>query len=227
VPGRPEKVIVFLKSCDPGQVKTRIAREVGDEAALLLYTAMIKDLYHNLQPLREKLVSLCDAPGGGRPLLPEAPGLEQVRMQEGADLGERMYRAFLRVFEEGATRAVLIGSDIPYIYADWVEMCLQSLRDHDAALGPAADGGYYLIGFSLSSLTREPFRDMTWGTGSVLDETIRRLQGRRLHFAPELRDIDQVEDLRAVLGSNKYATRLPEVRRVIRKRRELYGSIRL
>ncbi len=220
-----ERVIVFVKSCLPGRVKTRIARELGDDAALALYRAMITDLFRNLGPLGGLLVPLCDVPAGLPLVLPPVPGLERAGRQKGADLGEKMYRALSRVFKRGAERAVLIGSDVPYIDQQVITDCLEALETRDAVLGPAADGGYYLIGFRRESLTREVFRNMPWGGSSVLEETVKRLHGRSLHLGKKLRDIDLVQDLEAVLGSGSLAARLPELRATMEQESAKHGKL--
>jgi hypothetical protein len=195
-------------------VKTRIARELGDGFALRLYRAMIEDLFANLRPLEDILAPFCDVPAGLPPVLPGVPGLERVRLQRGADLGERMLLALAQVFGEGAGRAVLIGSDTPHIRPEAIRSCLDALRSHDAALGPAADGGYYLVGFRRGGLEPRAFRDVPWGGPEVLEETVRRLGSRSLYLGEELRDIDRVEDLAAVLESQDAKAGLPRMRAV-------------
>jgi hypothetical protein len=221
-----DRIIIFLKSCNIGRVKTRISAELGDSTTLELYTAMIKDLFRNLRPLKELLVPFCDVPPGLPLLLPSLPVLRQTHLQRGFDLGEKMFRAFTRVFEQGAERAVLIGSDIPYITGVLIRLYLRELRRHDAVLGPAVDGGYYLIGFTRESLTDKPFRSMSWGTDSVLEKTIERLEGHSLYMGSELQDMDRMRDLEAVLASEPLARRLTEVDGVFSKRGAWHGKAR-
>ena len=120
---------------------------------------------------------------------------EYFSPQQGSDLGERMLNAFKHVFEKGCKRAVLIGSDCPDISRDIITQSFDILKAKHIVLGPAYDGGYYLIG------VREPkpelFSNIEWGTEKVLSQTIDKINaaGLSLGLLPMLRDIDRVEDL--------------------------------
>jgi rSAM/selenodomain-associated transferase 1 len=120
------------------------------------------------------------------------------RDQGAGGLGERMERAFARAFAEGRKRAVLVGSDCPQLSASIIRRALEGLRDHELVLGPAADGGYYLIG--LTAPRPSLFRAMAWGTDRVLAETMARAEkdGLRSLLLEELKDVDRPEDLDAL-----------------------------
>jgi rSAM/selenodomain-associated transferase 1 len=122
--------------------------------------------------------------------------------QSGGDLGERMELAFARVFAEGVMEAVLIGSDIPGLTVDVIHDAFTAFATHDAVIGPANDGGYYLIGFKKSMFPPSIFRDMLWSTNSVFRETVERLRKAALSVfvMPECTDVDTVEDLRMLLA---------------------------
>ncbi len=115
--------------------------------------------------------------------------------QQGSDLGERMLNAFKHVFEKGCKRAVLIGSDCPDISRDIITQSFDMLKAKHIVIGPAYDGGYYLIG------VREPipelFSNIEWGTEKAVSQTIDKINaaGLSLGLLPMLRDIDRVEDL--------------------------------
>jgi rSAM/selenodomain-associated transferase 1 len=115
--------------------------------------------------------------------------------QQGSDLGERMNNAFLQAFAAGYTKTLLIGSDCPDISRAIVTRGFALLDTHNIVLGPAYDGGYYLIG--LCRPEPELFSDMEWGTERVLQQTLDKINvlGMTAAFLPKLRDIDRIEDL--------------------------------
>ena len=122
------------------------------------------------------------------------PGI-QLMPQTGGDLGRRMNSGFEQGFARGYKSIVIIGSDCPAVTRALVNEALHKLLRHDAVIGPAADGGYYLIGLCRSA--PELFTDIDWSTEQVLNQTIERCNAVHLTHAllPELRDIDLVEDL--------------------------------
>jgi rSAM/selenodomain-associated transferase 1 len=122
--------------------------------------------------------------------------------QTGDDLGERMEQAFVRVFREGMNRVLLIGSDIPGLDPAVIIDAFAALASHDAVIGPANDGGYYLIGFQKNRFEPGIFHDMIWSTETVFSETINRLreESRRVRVLPQCQDADTKENLKALLA---------------------------
>jgi rSAM/selenodomain-associated transferase 1 len=197
----PDVLLVFLKDPRPGTVKTRLAAELGGEAAAELYRVLAE----------EELRRTAPHPGEYDRLLSFSPPESRSRVerwlpgetwipQDGADLGTRMSGAFEEAFRRGARQAVLVGSDVPSASREHVLDALGSLRDHDVVLGPALDGGYYLVG--LARPRPELFRDMTWSTASVFATTVARAGalGLRVRVLESLRDIDTLEDVHAEWG---------------------------
>jgi hypothetical protein len=194
-------IMVFVKVPGRGAVKSRLSRALDPDFVQRLYECMVLD---TIDVVRESgipfriFVSPSDA-------LQEAGswlGREHGYLpQEGEDLGERMERAFVRMFSEGAKQAVLIGSDIPGLTAEILRQAFFSLAEHDAVIGPANDGGYYLIGFSGMAFSPGIFHAMPWSTGSVFRETVERLTASSLtcRILPERIDADTREDLIALL----------------------------
>jgi rSAM/selenodomain-associated transferase 1 len=139
--------------------------------------------------------------GGDEKALREWLGSEVTYEPQGdGDLGQRMYRAFLEAFQQGSRRVVLVGTDIPGLHADILKEAFDALESCDVVLGPAKDGGYYLMGLL------EPifplFQGLPWGKDSVLARTVeiaKRL-GLQLTFAQTLQDLDRVEDLHLLEG---------------------------
>lgn len=218
--GPADRIILFLKNFLAGRVKTRLAARLGDRGALEIYTAMVADLLARLEPLRDRLIPYFDVPPGPADHPLDCPrsicsllsrGL--IKVQQGKELGERMGRAFQEVFAAGAQRAVLIGSDIPQIDAELLEGYFSALRSFPMVLGPAADGGYYLIGFQRKRFEASVFRGIEWSTEQVFEQTLNKARscGLACHIGTELQDVDTLEDLESLLTTDPSIGSLAEL----------------
>jgi hypothetical protein len=109
-----------------------------------------------------------------------------------------MSNAFRKAFDTGFKRVVLVGSDIPDLPLEVIEEAFISLKEGDATIGPAYDGGYYLIGFKEKTFSPQVFEGLAWSTATVFAETMKVLKqfDQRVHTLKLLRDIDTIEDLR-------------------------------
>jgi rSAM/selenodomain-associated transferase 1 len=188
-------LIVFVKAPRLGTVKTRLARELGESTALEIYQSLVQKVLASISafPNVELRFTPDDAENEIQPWL--RPGWVSAPQGDG-DLGARLHRAFTTAFANGATRVILIGSDCPALSADDIQAAWCALESHDVVLGPATDGGYWLI--ALRSPQPTLFENMTWSTPSVLAETLVRAAKRRLatHQLRPLSDIDTAEDWR-------------------------------
>jgi len=188
-----QKLIVFVRAPRLGEVKTRLAEAIGKEAALSAYRVLVDQLLENLECLQN--VELRFTPDAGRAeLVPWLrPGWALMPQGEG-DLGERLGRAFQESFAEDNQQVVIIGSDCPDVSVTDIESAWRELLTHDVVLGPASDGGYWLIGLRRP----EPslFENVPWSTASVLETTLNRVRnaGLTFHCLRELTDIDTAED---------------------------------
>ena len=192
--GAAVEVVVMAKHPALGAVKSRLAAVVGADAALELYRAFLLDLRDRLQADGIDAIWAVwppEAPFGQ--LMPEARRCGQ----HGADLGERMANVAQQLFLDGAAGVVFLGADVPHVDLDAVHTAMHTLavHRHDVVLGPAEDGGYYLLG--LARPVPELFRDMAWGGAQVLASSEARL--RELGMSYELTapgfDIDGYDDL--------------------------------
>jgi len=197
---QPDKncILFFVKYPEQRKVKTRLSAEIGAAAAVELYRSFILD---GLSMLEKSGIQfqICFSPENSREKFIEWLGNGYSYMpQKGEDLGERMEHAFRQAFVQGFSRAVLIGSDIPDLTAELMDEAFSSLRTHDAMIGPALDGGYYLIGFNSNTLLSEIFEGMEWSTDTVFAKTFARLEaaGLKVHQLPQRRDIDTLADLK-------------------------------
>ncbi len=198
-------VVVFVKSPQAGAVKTRLAGEIGDEAACELYKSFAEDVLCALGRTSARVRLFYDPPGGRERIESWLGDCYELVPQEGADLGERMAEAFGDCFAQGFSTVVLIGSDIPDMTVEYVEKAFDVLRSDDAVIGPASDGGYYLIGFRRDGFSPDVFRDITWGSQSVLDETTKKMNAGGVSFSRlgVLHDIDNVSDLHSFFERNQ------------------------
>jgi uncharacterized protein len=198
-------ILLFVKAPVKGQVKSRLAAEVGEETALDLYRCFVLDIVNTLDNSCHPFRMFFYPHDGDSALATLLGRRHHFLPQEGNDLGKRMENAFRRIFSEGFDRAVLIGSDIPDLTPAVFHEALDSLENNDVVIGPAADGGYYLIGFHKRSLLPRIFDEREWSTDRVFRETLEILRGAslRIHLAPEWRDVDTREDLSALAARSR------------------------
>jgi uncharacterized protein len=192
-----DAVLIFVREPVAGRVKTRLSAEIGEEAALRAYVRLAEHAVGEAQGLGAGIqvrvhFTPAHARGAVRRWLGEGP---VYLPQSAGDLGSRMRSAFDAAFAAGARRVVIIGSDLPDMSTALLRQAFALLERHAVVLGPATDGGYYLLGM------REPhpelFDDVPWSTERVLDCTLHRLRGSGISPAllEPLRDVDHASDL--------------------------------
>lgn len=197
VPAR-ECLIVFTRYPKPGTTKTRLIPLLGAEGAAQFQRQMAEDTLAQAKKLQEFRPVAVEVhfTGGDRKLMQDWLGNELIyHNQSEGDLGNRMASAFEASFRAGMARAAIIGVDCPELNAQLMLKAFEALEHHDLVLGPAEDGGYYLIG--LNRLIRELFVGVSWGTSVVRQQTVeiaKRLD-LAIEFLPLLNDIDRPEDL--------------------------------
>ena len=190
-------LLVFARVPALGQVKTRLAAGVGAPAALAIYLELLGITRAAIVEAGVPVTVWLAGTAGPVPTAAEAndwPGMP-ARCQPAGDLGQRMTAAFAAAFAAGATRVAIIGTDCPGLEPAHLTRAFALLDEHEVVLGPATDGGYYLLG--LRQPQPELFRHKAWSTASVLADTLadaRRL-GRRVALLPELHDVDTAADL--------------------------------
>ncbi|MBR9978448.1 MAG: TIGR04282 family arsenosugar biosynthesis glycosyltransferase [Bacteroidetes bacterium] len=190
-------VILYVRAPRPGRVKTRLAHDIGLRQAAAVYDVLLGHALDCIRPLhaQARLILEC-ADSEDVPLLQlRVAGLAEVRAQSGAGLGERMADSFDRVFSEGADAAILVGSDLPGLHHALLLQGIGALRYSDIVLGPARDGGYYLIGMRRHN--PELFAGVTWSDAATCLQTVRNIDAQQLSLEtlPMLSDIDTAADL--------------------------------
>ncbi len=193
-----DALIVFLKRPAPGEVKTRLMPDLGASDAAHLYRLLAEEEMRQTVPLAgEYAREIFFAPREAGAEIEAWLTGETCRPQIAGDLGARMAAAFEEVFARGVRRAALIGTDVPWLSRRDVIGALNALDEADVVLGPAEDGGYYLV--ALRRPVPELFSGIEWSTSTVLQATLARARTLRqtVHLLPVRRDIDRLEDIRA------------------------------
>lgn len=185
--------MVFARAPRLGAVKRRLAKEIGDRAALHFHLATLTRLLRMLSADRRFSTVVSVTPDRAMLHLPHR--VARIR-QGGGDIGQRMHRAF-RQFPRG--RVVIIGSDIPDANAADIAAAFRALGPGDAVFGPAADGGYWLVGLPPRRPARA-FAHVRWSTVHALGDTLQNFAGRDVAFLRTLHDVDTAEDWRRYAG---------------------------
>jgi len=200
---------LFAKAPVPGTVKTRLQPPLDAEHAARVAAGLLTRSASHAAAWWPGPVALCCAPDAGHPLFTElARGLHLGLLDQGeGDLGTRMHRA-LAAGIAGHGAAAVLGTDVPHLPGNVLELAFERLARRQEVIGPALDGGYYLIG--LAAPCPALFDAIAWGTGQVLTQTRERAlaQGRTLLELPACQDIDTWEDLVAAATSNDYLASL-------------------
>jgi rSAM/selenodomain-associated transferase 1 len=197
-------ILLFIKNPVRGQVKTRLAAVLGDYTAIELYQNFVLDILDMTEQTGHPCTIFYSPPDAGDAVADWLGDLRDYLPQEGHDLGERMANAFRVLFSRGLSRAVLIGSDLPDLPQGIIEEAFDALRSNDAVIGPASDGGYYLIGFRNETFFPDVFREIPWGTNTVQEQTRKIFDraGYQVYSLPQWKDVDTVDDLRSFAERN-------------------------
>ena len=201
-PSSKKALIIFTRNPELGTCKTRLARTIGDEATLEIYKHLLKhtaSVSKNLTVDRFVFYS-------------ETIKKDDIwdtisfrkKLQNGADLGNRMENAFSEIFNLGYEKVIIIGSDVLDLEEGIIADAFEKLDHHDTVIGPAKDGGYYLLGMTVFNPSL--FKNKVWGTASVLQNTLKDLEKRNIFLLKELNDIDTFEDAKNYPELKKYYT---------------------
>ncbi|WP_419214234.1 TIGR04282 family arsenosugar biosynthesis glycosyltransferase [Maribacter sp. X9] len=187
-------LLIFTRNPELGKGKRRLAATVGDQAALDIYQFL---LHHTVKITKnlyaEKMVyyseeiwenDIWDNSKFGK------------KLQQGSGLGERMANGFLTGFENGFEKIIIIGSDMYDLSQDDLEEAFKTLDKNDFVVGPAEDGGYYLLG--MKKYTPKLFKNKDWGTKSVLNDTLTDLCDEKVALMQTRNDVDYYEDIKEV-----------------------------
>lgn len=192
-PAVKKLLIIFYKNPDPGKVKTRLASTIGDDKALVIYHKLATHTRAITENLAlDKVVYYTDHIDTKDNWNNHS---YQKALQQGHDLGERMHHAFVQGFRQGYNSICIIGTDCLEIDASILVQGFRALEKYHAVIGPALDGGYYLLG--MNKLYSSVFTNKNWSTRTVATDTVNDFKRLNLSYfsLPPLRDIDTEEDL--------------------------------
>jgi rSAM/selenodomain-associated transferase 1 len=218
-------IILYAREPKPGFAKTRLAAAMGNPTAAEVYSCMLEHAIEELKKLPPGIsVTLSGATESDAVYLKSlALAFWTLEIQSGNDIGERMKMSFHAALTSGHTRALLIGSDIPDMNEELLLRALTMLDTHDVVMGPAFDGGYYLLG--LKKLVPELFEDIPWSTELVFSASRKILVREELSHAilPRRADVDDVEDLLRWVSETGASTLRKKLRSVLS--RHAYNDI--
>jgi rSAM/selenodomain-associated transferase 1 len=204
---RPQALCIVARLPVAGQTKTRLGARIGYEAAATLYSAFLRDLGARFAAAAAResydLFWYYTAPAewddglAREAFAAAAPAEGQLLRQVGADLGQRLRHAFRALYARGYKRIVVLGSDSPQIPASWVRSAFAALCEDDVVLGPARDGGYYLLGVAAEAEPPDLFSSVPMSAPDTCARTIERARRQNLSVAytPRSFDVDEADDL--------------------------------
>jgi len=188
---KTDALIIFTRNPELGKVKTRLAKTIGDEKALAVYTDLLLHTKNETHSINCDKFVFYDAAIVKEDIWSE--DFYHKKRQASGDLGQRMQDAFDSLFEMGYQNCIIIGSDLFDLKATLIENAYKKLLDHDVVIGPAEDGGYYLLGLKKNNTLI--FQNKDWGTSTVFEATIRDLETLKVCLLDTLNDIDTFDDL--------------------------------
>ncbi|TYB79142.1 TIGR04282 family arsenosugar biosynthesis glycosyltransferase [Bizionia myxarmorum] len=201
-PSFKSALIIFTRNPELGKCKTRLAKTIGDEGALEIYKHLLVHTAETAKKVAADRYVFYSENIQKKDIWD--PEFFKKKLQEGSDLGERMENAFSELFQLGYEKVLIIGSDLLDLNAELISEGFQKLNQYDYVLGPAEDGGYYLLG--MKKLHPNIFRNKEWGTETVQKDTLNDLQNEQTILLKILNDIDTFEDIEGIESLKKYYT---------------------
>jgi rSAM/selenodomain-associated transferase 1 len=193
-------LIIFTRNPELGKVKTRLAATIGNQSALEIYKLLIhhtvritSTINANRYVFYSENIQQNDAWN---------PSIFKKELQNGKDLGERMQNAFDLLFKKGYQKIVIVGSDIYELNSQDIEGSFITLKTSSYVIGPAKDGGYYLLG--MRQLNKNIFENKNWGTDTVFKDTIENLKENVVVLLSEKNDIDIYDDIKNMEVFNQF-----------------------
>ncbi len=222
------RLLIFLKEPVPGQVKTRLAEELGDHGAAAVYRAATELTLGRLNGFQKQAMLVIDPPEAIKRIRRWVGAAWAIRPQQGTNLGERLSHATIDAFREGAKAVVVIGTDSPWLRSSQIAEAFQALARAEVVIGPTDDGGYYLIG--LSKPAADLFAGIAWSSPQVYAQTLANAQalGLSVHVLPQGYDLDYPKDVERFLEEERTRDSLTEsvqtIERIMSQRRVVCQS---
>ena len=193
-------LLIFTRNPELGKVKTRLATTIGDAAALEVYHKLLEHTVDITQTLKvDKFVFYSEQ-------IQENDHWDTTiyykELQKGTNLGERMHHAFELLFKKGYRQIIIVGSDIFELTTKNIQEAFTGLDTANFVVGPALDGGYYLLG--MNTLNKSLFKHKKWGTSTVLKATLKNLAHEKVALLATKNDIDTYDDLKKSSEFNQF-----------------------
>ncbi len=185
-------IIIFTRNPELGKVKTRLAKTIGNESALNIYRFLLNHTEKTIRNINCDKAIYYTSDVKHNDIWDET--IYQKHLQEGDDLGLRMLNAFDNAFKNNYQKVVIVGSDLFDLQSKHIEKTFKNLDNHNVVIGPAKDGGYYLLG--MKKLYSHVFKNKVWGTETVRKNTMQDLQNESVFLLEELNDIDKYDDMK-------------------------------
>ncbi len=187
-----EAIIIFVRNPELGKVKTRLAATVGNDKALAIYKELLQHTFSTVKNVKADKFVFYHEVITDNDIWSEMGFIKKI--QQNVELGEKMKAAFQEVFSADYKNVLIIGSDCLQLNSKIIEDAFTMLKEKDTVIGPAKDGGYYLLGMSI--MHNFIFENKEWSTSSVFSDTIHDIEQHQLSvgFLPELLDVDSEED---------------------------------
>ncbi|MEM9648456.1 MAG: TIGR04282 family arsenosugar biosynthesis glycosyltransferase [Bacteroidota bacterium] len=199
-------LLIFTRNPELGKCKTRLAAKVGDPSALEIYKFLLEHTVAITQNLKmDKQVYYSNSIWEDDIWHLTA---YQKKLQQGEDLGMRMMSAFQEGFHSGYEKIIIIGSDMYDLSQVDLENAFDQLENHDFVLGPAEDGGYYLLG--MRTLETSLFTGKAWGQDTVLRDTLGNLEGKNYSLLDTRNDVDHYEDIKDIEAFKPFLKHMKE-----------------
>ena len=206
LPVSKKALIVFTRNPELGRCKTRLAATIGDQSALDVYRFLLDHTVKITSPLSADVYVYYSEKI--REIDIWNTSIFRKKQQQGLDLGAKMQHAFTEVFGMGYQKAIIIGSDMYDINTQDLEDAFLTLENNNFVVGPAQDGGYYLLG--MKQLKTSLFKNKKWGTSTVLSDTLQNLTLERVSILPEKNDVDYFEDIKDIKVFEKFFSHLKD-----------------
>jgi rSAM/selenodomain-associated transferase 1 len=196
-PHQKTALIIFAREPKDGRAKTRLAKDLPVPSVTELYKAFILDVLSIAEkvPCDERFIYYAGN-GSSTPFFKKHKNSFRLKRQTGANLGERMYRAFAHCKKNQFDKIVIIGTDCLTLTPRDIKTAFDELESHDCVLGPSKDGGYYLI--ALNELHKEFFQEIDWGTSVVFRKTLQKARKlkKTVYLLQQREDIDRFAQLK-------------------------------
>lgn len=185
-------ILIFTRNPELGKVKTRLAKTVGKESALKIYQYLLNHTEQTIKNSEADKAVYYSVKVRNNDIWDNS--IYQKYLQQGDDLGVRMLNAFENAFQKNYKKVIIVGSDLFDLQAKHIEEAFHKLEKNDLVIGPAKDGGYYLLG--MKTLHSQVFKNKNWGTDTVRKNTLQDLQNESVFLLEELNDIDTYDDMK-------------------------------